>query len=145
MSQGDLTAIVHASAKGQRDIHNVFGGLAILAGFGFLAALIFIPAKAGEELAKLGVGVIMLAFFAGGYWYIRVANAKLARLVAIILERPGEARAPTLLEFRKGGMLVSYGIALKDPSGKSYRMRIMKEADARTVVTHVMAAASRAP
>lgn len=84
-----------------KDIHRVFGMIAVVSAIVLLGLLVAIPAKGDDVLGKAGMAVICVLAFVGGAYKIRAARLYEADIRALF-DDPSRAKGIVFVRVRKG-------------------------------------------
>ncbi|MFO0678046.1 MAG: hypothetical protein U0169_16040 [Polyangiaceae bacterium] len=133
MSPDELEKVVTHSAAAQKTVERIPVVIAMVFGVGILALAIFVPAKSGEEAAKLAMVVAAIAGIVGGILYARFSASRLARFTELVLRNKGEIRERTLVHLRRRGV-THYQVGLVDADGRKYRVTMPSQAIAIAVL-----------
>jgi hypothetical protein len=133
LSENDPT--LQQSIQSHATFYRVQWVMSMIAGAGFGLVLVLVPAKPGEELAKLGVGVLAALFFFGGLITRAWSNKTVARVTDLLVRRPRDVKNPTLVTMRRGNNVAGFAIDLTDTDGKTYRLRVQSKSAAEHLLS----------
>jgi len=108
-------------------------GLFLVVGFAFGALVIAIPAKPGEELAKMGMGAFAVFWLIAGVVHRIVTKSRRDRIEALLGPLRAELATAKLVEVRRGNAS-TYAIDLIDTQGTSLRLAAPNGELARALV-----------